>query len=315
MKQVCGTQRPRHPGFLADRVRHPPVLATLTQITFAVVCFRHHNRDVLSESLKMTKEHENSTNPAARLLDIFNKAKPVTGGTAAQAFAKIFDIDSNNTSELYRRLSECEQTARQLAELAGSITNPKFEKSFKENIDSIVQFFSPRNLDENWERHKTKILDRDTTALQLCSDLVDSRFQEQSVEKATLDDLSKKVDDLYAQVRTSDLDDVLKGTMLNGLQAIRTAIHNYTVRGVEGLQEALATAVGQYMIFNLYANVQRDNSSEDKAGNDQKIPDKKSEIAKTYLTIVSLLGNIVTMAYHTAPKLAEYIHRLLPPPK
>ena len=81
------------------------------------------------------------------------------------------------------------------------------------------------------------------------------------MDKDTLKDLSQKVDDLYSEVRDSDLDQNLKRTILDGLQAIRTAIHDYTVRGAEGLQEALATALGQYMIFNVYFNEQMQQDS------------------------------------------------------
>jgi hypothetical protein len=262
----------------------------------------------------MTTEQPTSTDSAARLLDILHRAKQHSGGTAAQAFAAVFEIDANDTAELYRRLSVCERTAQQLLELARSVTNDNFKKSFQKNIVSIIQVFTPRHLDGNWEEHKKRILDRDTHALQLCSDLLGQRFQEQLVDKDTLHDLSQKVDDLYSEVRDSDLDQNLKRTILDGLQAIRTAIHDYTVRGAEGLQEALSTAIGQYVIFNVYVNAQTQHDSAETTGNN-KNANTKFELAAKYLNVLVGLGNLLKMAYHAGPQLVEYIRRMLPPPK
>jgi hypothetical protein len=155
--------------------------------------------------------------------------------------------------------------------------------------------------------------------LQLCSDLLGQNFQEQLIDKNALNEVSQKVDALYAEVRDSDLDQDLKRTIMDGLHAIRTAIHDYTVRGAEGLQEALSTAIGQYMIFNVYVSAQMQHGSAETeehvtSGNDTKA-NTKVELATKYLNVLVLLGNLVKMAYHTGPQLVEYIHRLLPPPK
>src|SRR5258708_5734539 len=125
----------------------------------------------------MTTEQPTSTDPAARLLEFLNTARHLSGGTAAQAFAKIFTTDANNTAELYRRLSQCERTAEQLLETVTGVTNDKFKKSFQKTIASVSEFFTPRHLDANWDEYKKRILDRDTHALQLCSDLLGAGFQ------------------------------------------------------------------------------------------------------------------------------------------
>ena len=88
-----------------------------------------------------------------------------------------------------------------------------------------------------------------------------NRWQDQQNDKDALNEVSQKVDALYTEVRDSDLDQNLKRTIMDGLHAIRTAIHDYTVRGAEGLQEALSTAIGQYMIFNVYVNAQMQHGS------------------------------------------------------
>ena len=272
----------------------------------------------------MTTEQPTTTDPAAILLALLNRARQHSQGTVAQGFAKVFEIDANDTPELFRRLSVSEAMAQRVLELIKNVGNDPLERAYQKNLASIVQFFAPRHLDQTWEEHKKKIFERDITALEYCSGLLAKTFQEQVIDKETLNALSQKVDDLYTEVRDSDLDQHLKRTVLNGLQAIKNAVHDYTIRGADALQEALTTALGDCVILNAVQKKKRKSKkSKKKISEGQNEQDKpkadKLDITKKLLDITISLFNVVNMASASGPSLFEkvsgLIHRLLPPPK
>jgi len=87
------------------------------------------------------------------------------------------------------------------------------------------------------------IFDQEIKALEFCSAALTRHYAEKVVPKEDLKELLIKVDDLYKYVWDLEIDERLKTTILEELASIQPAIHDYKIRGVEGLNETVATTM------------------------------------------------------------------------
>jgi hypothetical protein len=136
------------------------------------------------------------------------------------------------------------EVARNIVDLLKLSGSTRVQKTYEKSLGSILKVFCPRSFDENWEHHKPRILDRDIVALEFCSAILSSTVIENPVDPEVLKDLLKQVESLYADVLSTEMDRDLKKIVLDNLHRIKTAIHDYNLRGADGLEEALAAAVG-----------------------------------------------------------------------
>jgi hypothetical protein len=186
----------------------------------------------------MADEQKPTTNAADRLLKIVQKAKGIQVPSVVQGFLKVFEI-LEDYAELYRRLSAASQEALFIGYLLRISENADMEGHYEHSRDRIVHFFCPRRFDTQWEVHKQIIKDEDIRMLGVCSTLIGRTTTEKIIEAG---ELSKILDDTKAlreEVLKSDIKAELKAVILENLQRIDNAIHDYDVRGVQGLQEAL----------------------------------------------------------------------------
>jgi hypothetical protein len=183
------------------------------------------------------------------LLGIFDRARRHSGASIGAAYKVIFEIQQSDYRELFRKLSLAGDTAEEVAELLQVSGNQDFEHIFRaESLPAIKELFAPRNLDGAWDEFKKRILDRELTALRYCSNLLSKHFEEAAIPDDQLKEILAEVEALYSDVWTFDLDKDLKKIALENLQNIKNAIHDYKIRGADGLQEALALVVGTAMI-------------------------------------------------------------------
>lgn len=197
----------------------------------------------------MADESNKLTDPAGRVLAIFERARRSSGGSIGTQYMALFEIKPGDYRELFRKLGLAGETAEEVAELLRVSGNQDFERIFTaESLPTIKELFAPHNLDAPWDDFKKRILDRDLTALRYCSNLLSKHFEEASIPDSQLKEILAEVEALYSDVWMSELDKDLKKIALENLQNIKNAIHDYNIRGADGLQEALALVVGTAMI-------------------------------------------------------------------
>jgi hypothetical protein len=190
-------------------------------------------------------------NPAGRLYEILSEAQNRNGGTTRLQLAEIFQIHSDDTQELLRRMNElielvndAERSLRELTE-AQEIDSEDFLAPFphiRATLNDMV-----RNLSSNWDNFKRFGPDV-LTSLRLSSSLL-SKFQpEDVIDEQELKGFAVEVDTLNEKVMASSLETELKTVILDQLEIIRRAISEYRIGGTARLREALEISIGKYAL-------------------------------------------------------------------
>jgi hypothetical protein len=186
----------------------------------------------------MVDQQKLYTNPAERLLKILQKAKATQAGNVVQGFSSVFGI-SEDYPELYRRLSATSQEAIFIVNLLRISGNADVEDHYERSRGRIVHFLCPQRFDIAWENHKAILKEEDLIALGFCSTLIARSTTEKIIDSGELSKILNATKALREEVLKSEIKAELKAVILENLRRIDTAINDYDVRGIQGLQEAL----------------------------------------------------------------------------
>jgi hypothetical protein len=196
----------------------------------------------MTEDPKKTENPEKIIDPAGRLLRIVEKALTMSGGNVQAAMSSLFE--SADLPDLYGELALAAESAKNIENLLLVSGNPKAASRYKTTLPKLLTFLSPNHFGGNWDQHKAVITRAEVVRLEHCSDELSEFLQEKEIDGKDLDDIRTDVDSLYSQILAANIDERVKKILLDILQKIKQAIHDYNIRGVDGLEEAwrLATS-------------------------------------------------------------------------
>ena len=134
--------------------------------------------------------------------------------------------------EVFRHLALVAATAREITERLNQTGNTEFSDSYAKTLTNIGRMLSISNFHQQWEQFKAAtILPADLRVLELISIVLSKSCPEPCISEDALNDLLKKVNTLYEDVFASELDSPLKLTLLDRLEKVRRAIHDYKIKG------------------------------------------------------------------------------------
>ena len=90
-----------------------------------------------------------------------------------------------------------------------------------------------------WEDFRDHVTDEFLMLLQLLGSDLSECWHEVPLSSEDLGALQSEIEEIISDVAESDLDDVIKLVIVDGLNAVRNAILEYRVRGAEGIRQAL----------------------------------------------------------------------------
>jgi len=180
-------------------------------------------------------------NPAARLLAILQEMKTTNAQNIAAGFAAVFGTNPSDLGEIYRCLGQVDRTIDEVAERLRLCGNTDFEQVYQTTVPRLKRAFSVTHFGQQWEEFKRQtIFDQEIKALEFCSAALARHYADKVVAAEELKDLLNKVNTLYGEVWDAHIDERLKTIILEELANIRRAIHDYKIRGAEGLNESVA---------------------------------------------------------------------------
>jgi hypothetical protein len=243
-------------------------------------------------------------NPAGRLHEILEAAKAHTGN-GFLIWAKVFDIPitSDQTSaeaeyEITSRLIQIRKMIDEIEEGLRSIEGINLDL-FLRPFSRIRHAIRIGGLHaSNYETSLRQITEGDMTVLAFCAEELSKWQSEKTIEEAQIKDLTEDIQALYEQVHASELNAEIKNLILDQLEIIRRAIHEYRIRGVKRLNEALTTVVGAYILNKDLIDEESD----------------KEEVSK-FKDTLSKFTSTVAFASHTTRLLeaaTTYLPKLLP---
>ena len=159
------------------------------------------------------------------------------------------------------------------------VGNSGYETIYQESLPRIKLVFVPANYAHPWEQYKQqRILDKDLQTLRLFSATLSKDFPEKLATVDERDAVMKSVNDLYDRIAASEIDGDLKTIILDRLQQIKDALHEYNVRGIKGVRDAVANGV-LAVVFN------------------SRLQQSKDKAIMDFVNFLGSLGTIVTSVY------------------
>jgi hypothetical protein len=192
-------------------------------------------------------------NPALRLLDILQRARTQQSQFLI-GWANVFELQARSDTISPEIEIAAAQHLVQLWKLVDEIEE-KVRASGEEDLEDYLEPFSRirdgirfmRSTGGRLSETLNHITPSDLTVLRFCAKLIARDYPEPDI-KQELDELLDDVNSLYKDIEESDLPAELKTLLLDLLHTLRTAIHEYKVRGIERIREAIATMLGTLII-------------------------------------------------------------------
>jgi hypothetical protein len=249
---------------------------------------------------------DKTDNPASRLIAIYEKARSVQTQNpnipARAGWAYVFEIPTDgqnltvsNEIELIHRLIQLIKLVDETEQALLSIEGINHER-YLTPFPAIRQTISLTTLSQAFQPHA--VTDTHMVILGFCEEKLAEYHLEPKIEEEQIKNILDEINNLYEEVRASSLHENLKRIILEQLEHIRRAIHEYRIRGAERLREELVTIIGNYVLNREFIEQANDNP----------------EVGK-YKSLLSNFASMVAFASHTTKLIeaaAHYLPHLLP---
>jgi hypothetical protein len=194
------------------------------------------------------------TNPAQRLLEIFTTAR-TQGYPFLNGWAMTFNLLIPATRDLLPPDVEI-QVVEHLVQVSRLIDEVE-KKILEIEGDDAADYVSPfprfraclrlNNVNSRLIDSMTQITDSDITVLRFCSKLLSRHYSEPCLDEG-LTEINKEIEELYTQIAGSDLPEELKSLLLDLTHALRSAVHEYRIRGAKRLREGIEEILGKLVV-------------------------------------------------------------------
>ncbi|CAN5401208.1 hypothetical protein BH10ACI1_BH10ACI1_11960 [soil metagenome] len=211
-----------------------------------------------------------NTNSAERLYKILSKAKEtaIAPMNAIVGWAMIFEIELigqdselvvnpkeqhpivfhyNVQMSVLHRLFEVNQLVSDIEAKIKRVREIKYDLYLNPYV-RIRRTISPTRLNENFAGMLSEISDSDMTIIQFCSEQLSKSFPEKLADELLLKELNNEIQNLYEKISEADLIYELKELLLDLLETMRQAIHEYRIRGVDRLKDGVTDTLGKLIL-------------------------------------------------------------------
>jgi len=194
-------------------------------------------------------ESRKPTNAAARLHQILATAQSLNSAGTYQQLPIAFGLrDKADTVALLRALVQAAETLDEIGTLVKKIPAANHEL-FLRGFDRLKAGLAAAASNTDFNQWKTNYLrPEQIQTLEYCADLLSRHYLEDEIAPADLQKILEHVAEVYESVMASGLDAELKAVILESLERIRQSVHDYRMKGVYGLKEALASATGELVL-------------------------------------------------------------------
>ena len=186
-----------------------------------------------------------TTDPAARLIFLLSRGLSVPPHeTYLILWQKVFGIPNPNILEIHHRLDLLRDMINEVERGIMQIPDIK-QNVFLKPLPALQEIISRINLQESWGQSKT-VLEMSINGLEFCSERLQANNPETILKQQELDEIRKQVEDLIAQLKSSEsIPRKLKYVLFDLLEAIRRSIDEYLFRGTRGLRKELFVIIAQ----------------------------------------------------------------------
>ena len=188
-------------------------------------------------------------NPVGRLLTIISKAHDLSNELPSHsnlkkksAWISILEMEGCSELELIRAMLDLSDLARKSRQLIDSFA-PNSEL-FLEKYEVVELSVLPNEMDTPFVETFKFVTEDIITRLKFSCDMISKVYDEGEVKSQDISNITSSVNDLYDEVKESNLDAQVKNFLLESIEGIRRAITHYDIYGAKGLRDAFQSALG-----------------------------------------------------------------------
>lgn len=227
-----------------------------------------------------------TTNPADRLYNILSRAKAAKSPFVKSVWAEALHLSDKDLYQIFyhllllgKLLDEVELEVRLLPNLKHDIYLRRFER--------IRTLLTPPDLTGIFDDH---LLD-DTTmsSLEFCAERLSVGRAGKKPPEDEVEALKGAVDSLKERILSERIDHDLQIILLDLVESMRRALHEYTLNGVEGLRDELFSVLGR---LQRYYPVFRQHDNEPVVKEFWDILSRYDTITSLYLNVPQILNGI-----------------------
>ena len=198
---------------------------------------------------------ENNGNPAQRLYEIAKEASSFEPSERSlYVWGRIFEISPTEQKKFTRdeenRIVSLVNECRELVDLVEDLLkkNPEIPHDiYLRPFPKLKKLFCKPSQITSEHRQNCTLEYTDLTLLEACIYGVNRVYSEKVVDENELKNLAKEVSELYETIIGLDIDKNLKRILLDMLKVMENAIHEYRIRGIERIGEAVERLIGIYI--------------------------------------------------------------------
>lgn len=183
-----------------------------------------------------------SGNIAGRIYRILHAAsKQPDGHPTRNVWAKALQCHPDDTPLIYGRLLLLRFALDRIEE-ESKHAQLRSRGLLVRHFDNIRGVLSPNHLNEDWGRYGKLLRNGELVALEV---LANELPTEEEISKEELEEIGKLVAELDAAIRESQLDLAVRLWILDLLEGVRRSLHEYDIRGADGLRSAISSIIGE----------------------------------------------------------------------
>jgi len=185
-----------------------------------------------------------NNNVAGRLWKILTATQSLTGGTTHPQLAKAFQLENPSDTLIVRALLLAAEGVDEIEWRIRQIPNKNYDL-YLHSLPHIKQAFIAATSNRDFNQWKAAYIRSEYIGpLMFCDQLISEFYPEVEIKLDELQEFLKGVDALYEGVMASHLEPGIKRLILEQLQNLRRAVHEYRIKDVYVLSNALETAKG-----------------------------------------------------------------------
>lgn len=194
---------------------------------------------------------EFSPNPAQRLYNLIKKLEPYfhnhQNKQVLEIWAKVFDSPQDE-QEITKAFQSCHKLIDNIEDLLKN--NERTNKQrFLAPIKRSRKLFSFRHIYYFPNIVGDNVFNSgDQTALDFCIDAIDELPLEKVIDGEELGEIVEEIKNLYSKIKESDIEKKLRDLLLDLLKVMENSIHEYEIRGIKSVEEAVAEVLGKLLI-------------------------------------------------------------------
>jgi len=192
----------------------------------------------------------NESNCTGRLALILDAARKQPNNiTISQAWANILEIPKTDSARLFEGIAELVKlsvSAKKEVENNELLQAPVYKKPFVK----VEKVFSNLNLNTSWNSVSPLIDEGTVDMLKACSGFIEHNSSSKSMTFTELEQLRIKLDEIVLLISESSLPDELKLFFIRNLDALRTSLTLFKIKGSEGINEEIQRIYGAIWLNN-----------------------------------------------------------------